>query len=163
MARGLEHKPLERAGCPPGMPALSLKFWVYQLERAPSCHIIWDLPRLQEVVFRGMPEGAREKDWVRNGIDDESWPKYARQIGVGEGHYQRGSQGAETAARNRGTLLPGLILATLTAEPGATTPGVIVAVLHFAYPINKKQQRPEAPDNGTKAQPGLSIASQSVI
>ena len=96
-----------------------------------------------------MPKEASEKDWVRNGID--RWPKYATNIGVGEGHYQRGSHGAEKAAQNRKETLPALILATLTAEPGATTPGVIVAVLNFAYPLNKKDQRPEAPASGTEA------------
>ena len=83
------------------MPSLSLKLWIYQIERAPSCHLVWDLPRIQEVLYRRMPKEASEKDWVRNGID--RWPKYATNIGVGEGHYQRGSHGAEKASTGSGS------------------------------------------------------------
>jgi hypothetical protein len=149
MARGVQHRPVTRAGFPSDLPSkVHLKLWVYQLERAESLHLVWELPRVCALAFRGM-DNASQKDWVRNGID--TWPKYTTALQFGAGQYQRGSQGAQAHARAKQIPLPGLMLAQLVAEPGATTVGVIVALLLFAHPLNKKGQHPMAPDNGKKA------------
>lgn len=148
-ARGLTHTPIPRAGVPAGHPSTAhAKFWVYQVERAPSLHLVWELPRICELVFKGILAKGKY-DWIRNGLD--TWGKYTNNLDLGDGHYQRGSQGYQAAARHKGLEPCGLILAQLVTEPGATTVGVVVAILHFAHPINKKDQVKEAPENGKKA------------
>jgi hypothetical protein len=149
-ARGVHHVPVHRIGAPGNLPELKLKIWIYQIERAPSAHIMWELPRIAEVVYRGMD--ADGSNWVRNNLDN--WPKTITGLGLqGDDQYLRGNQGATTVDKNLGVTISGLMLAQHVSEPIGTSLGVVVGMLQFAVPINAKMQRlhPDAPQQGARA------------
>jgi len=51
-ARALEFRPRPRPGAPDDPPLVQLKFWLYQVERAESAHLVWELPRIAELVHQ---------------------------------------------------------------------------------------------------------------
>ena len=101
MARGVRHVPAVRAGVPEEPPTLDLKLWLYQLERGPSLHLVWELVRITDALFSHIDDsGEMQSNFVKNGIDD--WPKKAIAVGAEGGHFLRSAKGARLCAQAKG-------------------------------------------------------------
>jgi hypothetical protein len=131
-----------------------MKLWIFQVERAPSAHLMWELPRIQKLLEQALDK-ANPK-WINKNLT--TWGTTAEVWDLGSGNVQRGSQGAARHAKEKeGRELTDLEKAPLVFESCGTTVGLIIAVVHFTNPINPRVQAPGAPASGTKVLVGSYI------
>jgi len=151
-SRALTHAPVPRLGTPADPPAVHLKFWIYQIERGPNCHIMWELPRIAELAHRGLETIEQHFEWMSNNL--RLWPKVLPRLDLGGPHYQRGHHGSDKSTGAQSKTLTGNDYALLVHEPCGTAVGVIVCILLFTAPQNSKEQekyKTKAPETGAKA------------
>ena len=160
-ARGVSHYVKARPGMPDAF-TIHVKLWIFQFERAPGMHLMWELPRLAGFLHRSLGKaGEKASNWYRNNLGE--WPKIVqRWPELGDGHYMRGHKGMKKEANDKNKALPAMELAQLISEPLATSIGVTMSVLHFAAPLNDHLQHQMAPQEGAKAPSFMCLTHFSV-
>ena len=117
----------------------SCKIWVYALERASHANVMFELPHLAAML-----NSKRECDsqWWKRGIP--FWETCCTDWGLGDGHYQRGTQGARKISKeSSGVDLTGREIAGHVFEPASTAVGAVVGLLHSAVPLSMKEKSAE--------------------
>ena len=116
-ARGVEYITVSRVGAPEGLTPVRLKVWIFQIERGPGSHLMWELPRIEELLFRGMEKNPKSS-WTGNNIPQ--WITLIAGLGREGVHIQRGTQGEVKHVKDQGGTITGVELAILVHEPLGT-------------------------------------------
>ena len=138
-----------------GLPApvhLTGKIWVYQIERAPWMHTMWEM-----VWFaRHLGDHATQSSFMRD-RNVAQYEKLAKDLGLGVGHYQPPTRGVRQSATKSGKNASGDDLQELVPEMCASTVGICLGLLLFACPINDKHRTDSEKVNGRAALKTLAL------
>ena len=142
LARGVKRSatgPRRGASSSEAYPApldLKAKVWLYQLERAPQCHVLWEICYIADMLHR--PD--EESRWM-SPRNLAKWAEIAEILGCGDGHVHPGTKGLKMRSKNAGEKASDLEISIHTPESLFTTTGLLIALLLYICPINSKERK----------------------